>query len=71
MLAQPDRLPRGDWSYEVKWGGFRAIVSTEDEFGVLSRRGWSMTERVSKPGALPAESYSTASSSPSASTGGG
>jgi ATP-dependent DNA ligase len=29
MLARPDRLPLGDYSYEVKWDGFRAIVSTE------------------------------------------
>jgi ATP-dependent DNA ligase len=30
MLARPDRLPRGDYSYEVKWDGFRAIVATEN-----------------------------------------
>jgi len=33
MLAPPDRLPRGDWSYELKWDGFRAIVSTEKRAG--------------------------------------
>jgi ATP-dependent DNA ligase len=27
MLARPDRLPRGDYSFEVKWDGFRAIVA--------------------------------------------
>jgi hypothetical protein len=26
MLARPDRLPRGDWSYGLKWNGFRAIA---------------------------------------------
>jgi hypothetical protein len=30
MLARSGHLPtRGEWSYEVKWDGFRAIVSTE------------------------------------------
>lgn len=30
MLARAGDLPRGDYAYEVKWDGFRAIVSTED-----------------------------------------
>jgi bifunctional non-homologous end joining protein LigD len=31
MLSRPGPLPSGSgWSYEVKWDGFRAIVSTED-----------------------------------------
>jgi hypothetical protein len=30
MLARSGPLPtRGDWAYEVKWDGLRAIVSTE------------------------------------------
>jgi hypothetical protein len=30
MLARSGTLPtRGDWSYEVKWDGFRAVVSTQ------------------------------------------
>ena len=30
MLAPSGRLPTsGDYAYEVKWDGFRAIVSTE------------------------------------------
>jgi ATP-dependent DNA ligase len=30
MLARSGRLPAsGDYAYEVKWDGFRAIVSTE------------------------------------------
>jgi ATP-dependent DNA ligase len=32
-----------DWAYELKWDGFRAIVSTEDGLRVRSRRGWNMT----------------------------
>jgi bifunctional non-homologous end joining protein LigD len=47
MLAKSGKLPtRGDWSYEVKWDGFRAIVSTEGRLRVRSRRGWNMTEHV-------------------------
>ena len=47
MLAKSGRLPtRGEWAYEVKWDGFRAIVSTEGPLRVRSRRGWNMTEHV-------------------------
>jgi ATP-dependent DNA ligase len=47
MLARSGRLPAsGDWVYEVKWDGFRAIVSTEGTLRVRSRRGWDMTEHV-------------------------
>jgi ATP-dependent DNA ligase len=31
LLAKSGKLPtRGDWSFEVKWDGFRAIVSTDE-----------------------------------------
>jgi hypothetical protein len=53
MLARLDALPRGDYSYEVKWDGFRAIVATEDEVQVRSRRGWIMTELLPELNALP------------------
>ena len=47
MLARSGRLPAGgDFAYEVKWDGFRAIVSTEGSLRVRSRRGWDMTEHV-------------------------
>lgn len=47
MLARSGPLPtRGDHASEVKWDGFRAIVSTEDRLRVRSRRGWDMTEHV-------------------------
>ena len=37
MLSRPGSLPTGQgWSYELKWGGFRALVSTEDELRVRS-----------------------------------
>ena len=53
MLARPDRLPRGDWSYELKWDGFRAIVSTENGLEVRSRRGWPMADRLPELARLP------------------
>ena len=44
MLARPGPLPTGPaWSFELKWDGFRALVSTEDGLRVRSRRGWDMT----------------------------
>ena len=44
MLSRPGPLPAGSaWSFELKWDGFRALVSTEDGFTVRSRRGWNMT----------------------------
>ena len=47
MLAKSGSLPtRGAWAYEVKWDGFRAIVSSEGPLRVRSRRGWNMTEHV-------------------------
>jgi bifunctional non-homologous end joining protein LigD len=53
MLARPGDLPRGDYAYEVKWDGFRAIASTEDGLRVWSRRGWDMTDRVTELQGLP------------------
>jgi bifunctional non-homologous end joining protein LigD len=54
MLARSGRMPtRGDWSYEVKWDGFRAVVSTEHRFRVRSRRGWDMTLLLPELAALP------------------
>src|SRR3982751_4159225 len=47
MLARSGRLPTsGDYAYEVKWDGFRAIVSTEGSLRVRSRRGWNMTPQL-------------------------
>lgn len=54
MLARSGLIPtRGQWAYEVKWDGFRAIVSTENELNVRSRRGWNMTELAPELLALP------------------
>jgi ATP-dependent DNA ligase len=55
MLARSGKLPsRGDWAYEVKWDGFRAIVSTDGApLRVRSRRGWNMTDLVPELASLP------------------
>ena len=55
MLARSGPIPtRGDWSYEVKWDGFRAIVSTEGTpLRVRSRRGWDMTSLLPELSVLP------------------
>jgi bifunctional non-homologous end joining protein LigD len=54
MLARSGRLPTGgDFAYEVKWDGFRAIVSTEGPLRVRSRRGWDMAEHVGFLAQLP------------------
>src|SRR5262245_40267967 len=54
MLARTGDLPRGSgYAFEVKWDGFRALVSTENGLGVRSRRGWKMTDRVLELAKLP------------------
>jgi bifunctional non-homologous end joining protein LigD len=54
MLSRSGPLPHGQgWTYEVKWDGFRAIVSTEDGFRVRSRRGWNMTAALPELRQLP------------------
>src|ERR671935_2984629 len=54
MLARSGRLPISRaYAYEVKWDGFRALVSTEGPLRVRSRRGWNMTDRVGFLAELP------------------
>jgi bifunctional non-homologous end joining protein LigD len=54
MLSRSGPLPTGrGWSFEVKWDGFRALVSTENGLRVRSRRGWDMTHAVPELAALP------------------
>jgi bifunctional non-homologous end joining protein LigD len=54
MLARPGPLPSGSgWSFELKWDGFRAILSTEDGLRVRSRRGWNMTPCLPELRSLP------------------
>jgi ATP-dependent DNA ligase len=41
MLARSGRLPTGgDYAYEVKWDGFRAIVSTEGPLRIRYPACW-------------------------------
>src|SRR4051812_13640589 len=55
MLARSGSLPsHGTYSYEVKWDGFRAIVSTESGLRIRSRRGWDMTELLPELASFPA-----------------
>src|SRR5215210_1146771 len=54
MLARSGRLPvLGGFSYEVKWDGFRAIVSTEGSLRVRNRPGWDMTPQLRFLAQLP------------------
>jgi bifunctional non-homologous end joining protein LigD len=54
MLSRPGPLPSGSgWSFEAKWDGFRALVSTDGEFRVRSRRGWNMTTVLPELRSLP------------------
>jgi bifunctional non-homologous end joining protein LigD len=54
MLSRPGPLPSGpEWSFELKWDGFRALVSTEDGLAVRSRRGWNMTPVLPELQKLP------------------
>ena len=54
MLSRPGPLPTGPaWSFELKWDGFRALVSTEDGLRVRSRRGWNMTPVIPELRGLP------------------
>jgi bifunctional non-homologous end joining protein LigD len=54
MLARSGRLPTGDYSFELKWDGFRALVARNSDFRVRSRRGWDMTTLLPELGDLPA-----------------
>ena len=54
MLSQSGPIPTGDgWSFEPKWDGFRALVSTENGLAVRSRRGWNMTPVLPELHGLP------------------
>ena len=54
MLSHACDLPTGSgWSFELKWDGFRALVSTEGAFHVRSRRGWNITTTLPELHTLP------------------
>ena len=54
MLLRSGRLPTsGDYAFEPKWDGFRALVSKNGQLRVRSRRGWDMTSLVPELAGLP------------------
>jgi ATP-dependent DNA ligase len=43
-LARSGPIPtRGAYAYELKWEGFRCLLSTEERLRIRSRRGCDMT----------------------------
>jgi ATP-dependent DNA ligase len=54
MLARSGSIPTGDYAFELKWDGFRALISRNGDFQVRSRRGWDMTPLVPELAELPA-----------------
>src|SRR3954451_15989630 len=53
MLLRSGRLPAsGDFAFEPKWDGFRALVSRNGRLSVRSRRGWNMTSLLPELAAL-------------------
>jgi len=44
LLGSGQIPPRSDYRYEVKWDGFRCLLSTENGVRTVSRRGSNMTE---------------------------
>jgi bifunctional non-homologous end joining protein LigD len=54
MLARSAPMPtRPGFAFEPKWDGFRALLSTERGFRVISRRRWNMTPLVEELSAFP------------------
>jgi bifunctional non-homologous end joining protein LigD len=54
MLLKPAEFPLGSgYSYELKWDGFRAIVSTEDGLRARTRRGREIGPQLPEFEALP------------------
>jgi bifunctional non-homologous end joining protein LigD len=54
MLARSGALPtRGRFAYEVKWGGFRCVLSTEGVLRIRSRGGWDMTPLLPELASFP------------------
>jgi bifunctional non-homologous end joining protein LigD len=54
MLARSGPIPtRGEYSYEVKWDGFRCLLSTENRMRALSRRRWDMTDLLPELASFP------------------
>jgi len=49
MLLRSGPIPtRGQYSYELKWDGFRCLQSTESSLRAVSRRGWAPFANVTR-----------------------
>jgi ATP-dependent DNA ligase len=47
MLARSGPLPtRAGYAFEVKWDGFRGLLSTEGTLRIRSRRAWELTPLI-------------------------
>jgi bifunctional non-homologous end joining protein LigD len=54
MLLRSGQIPtRGQYNYEVKWDGFRCLLSTEKGLQARSRRGWDMSDLLPELGSFP------------------
>src|SRR3954464_7741276 len=53
MLARSGPLPTGDYAYELKWDGFRCLISTVGRLRILSGQWWEMTPHLPELEALP------------------
>jgi bifunctional non-homologous end joining protein LigD len=54
MLLRSARLPTsGEYAFEPKWDGFRALVSRNGRLRAVSRRGWDMTPLLPELAGLP------------------
>jgi ATP-dependent DNA ligase len=43
MLARSGAIPSGDYAFELKWDGFRALVSRKRRPSGALPSGWNMT----------------------------
>jgi hypothetical protein len=54
MVARSGSLPTsGGYAYELKWDGFRGLLSTEGRLRIVSRRGWDMTPLIPELATFP------------------
>ena len=54
MLARSGPLPtRAGYGFEVKWHGFRGLLSTEERLRIRSRRAWDMTPLIPELSTFP------------------
>lgn len=54
MLARSGKVPTsGEWAFEVKWDGFRALVSRDGDLRVRTRWGTDLTELVPELEEIP------------------